>query len=95
MQVTLKQKKTMTLEWLQSMIEVISIIESKDANPYWETIWIIKQYFTNSVHFFGKEIMGGHKPQGWEFNNHLYNEVDFREYIKYKCYVVQLCRYAT
>ena len=36
--------------------------------------------------------MGEHKPQGWEFNIHLYNAIDFVEFIEARRYAVQLCR---
>ena len=36
--------------------------------------------------------MGGKKPQGWEFNIHLYNAVDFIECIEARLYEVHLRR---
>ena len=38
--------------------------------------------------------MGGHKHQGWEFTIHLYNAVDFVEFIEAWRYAVQLFREA-
>ena len=78
------------LEWLQSILVVIFIIASKDANLYQATIWIPNHYFPDSVQFISKEILGGHKPQGWKFTIYLYNAVDLVECIKAWSYAVDL-----
>ena len=74
------------------MLEVISMIASKDANLDRATLWMPKQYFTDSVYCISKEIVGGRKPQGHEFNAHLYNAVNFGECIEAWRYAVHLCR---
>ena len=74
------------------MIEFLSTIASKYANLYLATLWIPKQYFPDLVHFLIKEFMGRRKPQGWEFNIHLYSAVDFGEFIEARRYEVHLCR---
>ena len=51
-----------------------------------------KNNFPDSVHFISKEIIGERKPQGREFNIHLYNTVEFIECIEAWCYAVHLCR---
>ena len=54
-------ENTTILEWLQSMLEFISTIASRDANLDQETLWITKKYFLDSFHFLSKIIMGGQK----------------------------------
>ena len=51
-----------------------------------------KQSLPDPLHFLSKEIIGERKPQGWEFNIHLYNSVDFGEFIEAQRYAVHLCR---
>ena len=60
-----KSKNTVVLEWLHSMMEVIFIIASKDANLNQATLWIPKQYLSDSIYFLMKEITGQLTPQVW------------------------------
>ena len=59
------------LVWLQSVLEIVSGIASKDANLDQENLCVPNKYFPGSVHFIIKGILGNHKPQGWESNIHL------------------------
>ena len=53
-----KTENTTILEWLRSILEVISIVASKYANIDRANLWIPKQHLPNPVHFHIKEIIG-------------------------------------
>ena len=53
-----KIENTRILDWLRSILEVISIVASKYANIDRANLWIPKQHLPNPVHFHIKEIIG-------------------------------------
>ena len=76
------------------LIEVISTIAPKDANLDQETLWILKQFSPDSVHFISIESLREHKPQKWEFNIHLDKSGNYGECIESHSYAVHLFREA-
>ena len=59
----IKTENTMILYWLQIMLEVISIIASRDVNPYQENLWIPKKVLLIQFIYLAKKSWGGANPK--------------------------------